>query len=120
FAYGDWQDPAQITREESARFIPRLHEFLQDLPARTGLTIEPRAAFLGFSRGAQLAQRFAMVYPEQTQGVAAVSAGAYTLPGRTAVVNGRSVSIPYPFGTADLRDRFGRDLDVSALQRVPF
>jgi predicted esterase len=120
FGYGDWRDPAQITREESTRFIPRLHQFLEELPARTGLDLEPRVALFGFSRGAQLAERFAMVYPEQTQGVAMMSAGTYTLPWNAADVAGRAVQLTYPFGTADLSERFGRPFDAAALQRVPF
>lgn len=120
YAYGDWRDPAQVAREESSRLIPRLHEFLQELPAQTGLDLAPRAALYGFSRGAQLAQRFAMVYPEQTDAVAAFSAGSYTLPMGQAEVDGQSVPLPYPFGTADLRERFGRPLDGAALQRIPF
>jgi pimeloyl-ACP methyl ester carboxylesterase len=119
-AYGDWRDPGQVAREESARFIPRLHEFLTELPARTGLDLEPRVALYGFSRGGQLAQRYAMVYPEKTQGVATLSAGTYTLPQTTAEIEGRTVSLPYPFGTADLRERYGRELNVSALRQVPF
>jgi predicted esterase len=120
FAYGDWRDPNQVMREESSRFIPKLHEFLEELPARTGLSIEPKAAFLGFSRGAQLAQRFAMVYPEQTLGVAALSAGTYTLPLSQTEVDGHAVTLRYPFGTADIGERFGRQFDPTALRGIPF
>jgi predicted esterase len=118
--YGDWRDPGQVAREESAQFIPRLHEFLTELPGRTGLELEPRVALYGFSRGGQLAQRYAMVYPEKTLGVASLSAGTYTLPLSTAEIEGRPVSLAYPFGAADLRERFGRDLNVSALRQVAF
>jgi predicted esterase len=120
YNYGDWRDPNQVAREESSRFIPRLHEFLQELPARTGLDIEPRAALLGFSRGAQLAQRFAMIYPEQTMAVVAFSAGSYTLPASRAQAQGRNVALPYPIGTADVQERFGRGFDSASLQRIPF
>jgi pimeloyl-ACP methyl ester carboxylesterase len=120
YNYGDWRDPNQVAREESSRFIPRLHEFLQELPGRTGLDLEPRAALLGFSRGAQLAQRFAMIYPEQTLAVAAFSAGTYTLPESQAQAQGRNVRLAYPLGTADVRERFGRGFDGAALQRIPF
>ncbi len=120
FAYGDWRDPNQVTTEESSRFIPRLHEFLQQLPEQTGLPLEPRAALFGFSRGAQLAQRFAMIYPEQTLGVAALSAGTYTLPASATQVNGQRVTLRYPFGVADLKERFGREFNLDALRGIPF
>jgi poly(3-hydroxybutyrate) depolymerase len=120
YAYGDWRDPNQVMREESSRFIPRLHEFLEGLPERTGLTLDTKASFYGFSRGAQLAQRFAMVYPEQTLGVAALSAGTYTLPMASTEVNGATVTLRYPFGTADVSERFGRPFDPAALRGIPF
>jgi predicted esterase len=119
YPYGDWTDPAQVAREEE-RFIPRLHAFLADLPARTGLDLEPRIALYGASRGGQLAHRYALVYPEQVQGVAAVAPGTYTLPLSAVEVEGRRVALPFPFGVADLAERFGRPLDLAALRRVPF
>ncbi|HEY7063100.1 MAG TPA: hypothetical protein VII06_16595 [Chloroflexota bacterium] len=120
YAYGDWRDPNQVAREESSRFVPQLHQFLLDLPAQTGLDIEPRVALMGFSRGAQLAQRFALIYPEQTLAVAIFSGGSYTLPVSQTQVQGRSVRLAYPFGTADLGERFGRGFDAAALQSIPF
>jgi predicted esterase len=120
FAYGNWQDPNEVTREESSRFIPRLHEFLDGLPAMTGLPLQPKVVFFGFSRGAQLAERYAMVYPEQTLGVAAMSAGTYMLPYAQVPVNGQNVALRYPFGTADLQERFGRPFDLAAFQKVSF
>jgi pimeloyl-ACP methyl ester carboxylesterase len=119
FPYGDWQDPAEVAREDT-RFPFRLHTFLRELPARTGLDLEPRAAIYGASRGGQLAHRFALVYPEQTQGVAAVACGTYTLPLAAAEVDGQLEALPYPFGLADLHERFGREFDLGALRRVPF
>jgi predicted esterase len=120
FAYGDWRDPNQVSNEESSRFIPRLHDFLLELPERTGLPLEPRVTLYGFSRGAQLAQRFAMIYPEQTLGVAALSAGTYTLPLSRTEVNGQAVTLRYPFGTADVKERFGREFNADALRGIPF
>jgi poly(3-hydroxybutyrate) depolymerase len=120
YLYGNWQDPTQVVREETAGFLPRLHAFLAELPARTGLDLAPRVVVYGASRGGQLAERFAMVYPEQTYGVAAMAGGTWTLPLNTTEVDGHRVPLPYPFGAADLRERFGHDLDVAALRRIPF
>jgi pimeloyl-ACP methyl ester carboxylesterase len=120
FAYGDWHDPTQVTREESTRFLPRLHDFLETLPARSGLQLEPRVLLYGYSRGAQLADRFALVYPEQTRGVAALSAGTYTLPLGQFELDGQMTPLPYPFGITDLPQRFGREFDLDSLRQVPF
>jgi pimeloyl-ACP methyl ester carboxylesterase len=67
-----------------------------------------------------MAHRFAMVYPERVKGVVILAAGTYTLPLREAAVGGETVALRYPLGAADLRERFGRDLDLDALRRVPF
>ena len=52
--------------------------------------------------------------------MAALSAGTYTLPASQTQVRGRAVTLPYPFGTADLPQRFGHSLDPAALQTIPF
>lgn len=120
FIYGDWQDPAQLIREECNGFIPRLHTFLRELPARTGLDLDPQVVIFGASRGAQLAHRFALVYPEQTRALALMAGGTWTLPQREIATEDHTRPLPYPFGAGDLRERFGRDLDVGALRRVVF
>ena len=119
YAYGDWRDPG-IVAGEGTRLIPQLHDFLAALPARTGLDLAPRAALYGFSRGAQMAHRFAIIYPEQTLGVAAIAAGTYTLPLAEMTVQGQRVPLRFPFGVADLSERFGRAFDGAAVQHIPF
>ncbi|HLI28766.1 MAG TPA: hypothetical protein VKZ60_17005 [Chloroflexota bacterium] len=120
FRYGDWQDPAQLIREECGGFIPRLHAFLNELPARTGLDLAPQIVIFGASRGAQLAHRFAFVYPEQTRALALMAGGTWTLPQREIATEHDTRPLPYPFGVGDLRERFGRDLDLAALRQVVF
>ncbi len=120
FEYGDWQDPAQLIREECSGFIPRLYAFLNELPGRTGLDLAPRVVIFGASRGAQLAHRFALVYPERTRALALMAGGVWTLPQREVVTDGQRSVLPYPFGAGDLRERFGRELNEGALRRVLF
>lgn len=69
-----------------------------------------RFALHGFSGGGQFAHRFAYVHPER---LAAVSIGA---PGRITRID---PDVPWWQGTADLRERFGKDLDLAALREVP-
>jgi cytochrome P450 len=45
----------------------------------TGLTIHPRLLLYGFSRGAQMAQRFSMVYSGEVAAVATPAAGSYSV-----------------------------------------
>jgi predicted esterase len=119
FAYGDWTDPGAVA-SEGPRFLPRLAQILDELPATIGNPVQPRIALYGFSRGAQLAARFAMLYPDRVRGAVVMSGGTYTLPLRDTTVSGSVQPLPYPFGVADVRQRFGRDADLDALRGVPF
>jgi pimeloyl-ACP methyl ester carboxylesterase len=77
--YGDWTDPVQITHEEPA-LVAWLSDEICHLPDRTGYPVQPSVLLFGHSRGAQLSLRLTEIHPEQVAGVAAVSAGTYTLP----------------------------------------
>jgi len=71
---------------------------------------------LGHSRGAQLALRFTEFYPERVRGVAALSAGTYTLP---FGVDAANQPLPFPFGVGDLSARDGcRQFDVTRFDTV--
>jgi pimeloyl-ACP methyl ester carboxylesterase len=119
FAYGDWRDPAQITREET-RNLPRLAAFLDRLPEVVGMEVRPGALLYGFSRGGQVAQRFALVYPDRVGAVATVSSGTYTLPLRAFGQEASGTELPFPFGMADCAELFGRSFDAERLKQIPF
>ena len=67
-------------------------------------------ALHGFSGGGQYAHRFAYLHAAR---LSAVSIGA---PGRITRID---PDVPWWLGTADLRERFGQDLDLEALRTVP-
>jgi pimeloyl-ACP methyl ester carboxylesterase len=96
--YGDWNDPAQIAREEP-QLIAWLADYLDQLPEMIGAPVRPRILLLGHSRGAQLAHRFALFYPERILAVAAVAAGTYTLPLERGPEGNL---IAFPFGISDM------------------
>jgi predicted peptidase len=90
----------------------RFDELLLDIVAEVGerYLVETERLYLhGFSGGGQFAHRFAYLHPER---LAAVSIGA---PGRVTRIN---PDVPWWPGTADLREQFGKDLDLPALRRV--
>ena len=103
-AYGDWTDPNQITREDPA-LIAWLSDYISGLGQRTGMPVAPRVLLFGHSRGAQLALRFTEVHPDQVAGVAAASAGTYTLPESTDPDSGQVLD--FPFGVANLAQTDG-------------
>jgi len=115
-AYGDWTDPDQIAHEEPA-LVAWLSDYISHLSERTGSVVQPRVLLFGHSRGAQLALRFTEIHPDQVLGVAAVSAGTYTLP-LASDVSGQS--LPYPFGIANLAQTDGgRAFDANGFESVP-
>jgi poly(3-hydroxybutyrate) depolymerase len=69
-----------------------------------------RFALHGFSGGGQFVHRFAYLHARR---LSALSIGA---PGRVTRIDPR---VPWWPGTADLRERFGVDLDLDALRTVP-
>ena len=113
--YRDYRDPELVRRD--GELLPRLRSLIDALPARTGLTFQPRALFFGFSRGSQEAIRFSLMFPDYTLGVAGLSAGSYTLPS-TSFSDGRALK--YPFGTADVDSICGQKFDAAAAQKVAY
>jgi pimeloyl-ACP methyl ester carboxylesterase len=115
-AYGDWMNPVQVAHED-ATLINWLSAYLSQLPMQTDRPIASDVLLLGFSRGAQLAHRFAEAYPERTVAVAAVAAGSYTLPVATAA---DGTQLVFPFGVGDFRATVGRVFAPSKLRSVHF
>jgi pimeloyl-ACP methyl ester carboxylesterase len=114
--YGDWTDPAQISREEPA-LIAWLSDYVAHLADKTGAVVEPRVLLFGHSRGAQLALRFTELHPEQVTAVAAVSAGTYTLP---MALDSHGAEMDFPFGVAEVeREDGGITFDAQEFAEVP-
>ncbi|MCC6628368.1 MAG: hypothetical protein IT340_13335 [Chloroflexi bacterium] len=119
YRYGNWHDPAAVARDDLT-ILPRLKAAIDAVPERTGLRVRDRALLYGFSRGGQVAHRFALAFPRAVLGVATLSAGTYTLPVSEWGANGAHRPLPLPFGTADLGTRLGITPDTAALGRVSF
>jgi pimeloyl-ACP methyl ester carboxylesterase len=119
--YGDWKNP-DVVAEEEVETTQRLAATIDQLSALTGLKLKPLVHIYGFSRGAQLAHRFAMFFPERVDEVAAFSAGTYTLPFRAKDIDGdgKLDTLKMPFGVSDLSTRLGRPLDSARLRQVDF
>jgi poly(3-hydroxybutyrate) depolymerase len=122
FNYGDWKNPA-IIRAEDPSLCRQLMALLDDVSWRSGRATRARAYLVGFSRGAQLADRFAIFHPERVAAVASLSAGTYTLPQPAADLDDdgeADEALPLPFGTADMEQWVGNSLDVDGLRKVQF
>jgi pimeloyl-ACP methyl ester carboxylesterase len=100
----------------------RLVALIDDVPRRINHPIKPHVFLIGFSRGAQLADRFAFFHPDLVARVASLSAGTYTVPSDEGDIDGdgQPDELPMPFGTADMERWFGHPLDEDGLRRVSF
>lgn len=110
----DWKNTDRLTQDEVG-YTRTLTEILDALPAQTGLKLKPRVFVFGFSRGAQLAQRFAFFYPERVRAVAALSGGSYTTP-RVVGLDGKS-ELDLPLGLGDCAKQLGRPAQLGQISR---
>jgi predicted esterase len=109
-----------IVLQDDTDLLPRLKQYLDDLPARTGLPIRQKVLLYGFSRGGQIVHRFAEFYPERTLAVALFAAGNYTLPVATLDVAGTPTTLDLPFGIANLQVYTGTPFNPAAFRAIPF
>lgn len=121
FAFGDWHSPANV-RVEDIGLGRQLLAMLDDVAWRVGRPLRNHVYMVGFSRGAQLADRFALFHPTRVAAVASLSAGTYTLPQTENDLDGDGEPdmLPMPYGTADMEDWVGYPLDTESFRRVNF
>lgn len=118
--YQNYLDTGLLS-DDDMRYSRELLATLDELPKHfAGYHLNKRAALYGFSRGAQFAHRFALMYPDRVLSVAAMSAGAYTLPYENRLQDGKTTLLPFPFGTGDFKQRLGQDPNYAELKRVKF
>jgi pimeloyl-ACP methyl ester carboxylesterase len=114
--YGDWTKPDLIAREDPA-LIAWLSDEINTLTTTAEYPLNKQVLLFGHSRGAQLALRFTEIHPEQVAGVAAISAGTYTLP---VTRDSRNRTLEFPFGVANLaQDDGGKPFNPGEFREVP-
>jgi dienelactone hydrolase len=107
-------DPEDLHRykflaDDGLRYDHVLLDMVDEVATR--FRVDARRFLLhGFSGGGQFTHRFLYLHPDR---LAAASVGA---PGRVTMLDPGS---PWWIGTADVGDRFGREIDLDALRRVP-
>jgi len=117
--YRDYMDPANLLTED-IRFSALLTDMLDNLPKKLGMKLRRHVLVFGFSRGAQLAHRFSIFNPDRVEAVAAISAGAYTLPSDHRNNDQSAPLIQMPFGVGDLEKYIGHPLNRDLLKQVSF
>lgn len=117
--YGDWTNPDQLLKDDLL-YTRMLRDTLDTLPAELGIKLRQHVLLLGFSRGAQLAQRFAFFYPERVQMVATISGGAYTLPQENRVTQTGKQLLVLPYGVGDVQKHLGKPLNWIEFKKITF
>ncbi len=117
--YRDWKDPEQV-RLDGIDHMPALKQLIEQLPTQLGRQLSPQVVLLGFSRGAQTAQRFAFFYPELVRAVVSSSAGTYTLPVAALRSEQGEQALPFPFGMGGMEPYTGRQFVPEAVRSVSF
>jgi predicted esterase len=118
-AYRDYMDLGQLA-EDDLELTSKLSDTLDNLSKKLNLRVRSRVLVYGFSRGAQLGHRFAMMYPERVNSVVAISAGSYTLPFEIRNSDKGPQRLPFPFGAGDLERLVGRPINWSSFRQVSF
>jgi pimeloyl-ACP methyl ester carboxylesterase len=117
--YRDWTNP-DLLLQDDLLYTRMLHDTLDTLSARLGIPLRKRALVLGFSRGAQLAQRFAFFYPEQVGSVAMISGGAYTLAVEKRDNSNNTGVLALPYGLGDAQKHIGKPINWAEVKKVSF
>jgi predicted esterase len=119
FHYQDYKNVNSVLQDDMT-MLPHLLQIIDNLPQQTGLQFQDKVLVYGFSRGAQMAHRFAEFYPDRTLAVALFSAGSYTLPMSNMTVSGTSTTMNLPFGVANLQKYTSTPFNLDAFKKVPF
>jgi len=114
--YRDYMNLTQLM-EDDLKISHMLDRLLNSLPSRLNLKLRQHILVYGFSRGAQLAERFALIHPERIESVVTISGGSYTLP--LATGNDKTPML-FPFGIGDLEKHQGHPLDWESYKRISF
>ncbi len=117
--YRDHMEPVQIM-EDDLRITQMLVDTLDALPGQLNLKLRQHVLMYGFSRGAQLAHRFALMYPDRVESVVAMGAGTYTLPTAQNKNGKEQPTLPFPYGVGDLEKYLGRPLDWASFKNISF
>ena len=117
-AYQDYLQPT-LLMDDDLKISQMLLDTLDALPARLNLKLDRHVLMYGFSRGAQLAHRFALLHPDRVATVVSISAGSYTLPMEHAK-NDDPNPLPFPFGVGDLEKHLGHPLDAVNFKGISF
>ncbi len=117
--YTDYMNMTTLLAEDM-RYTGMLADMMSHLSKKLGLKLRQHSLVFGFSRGAQLAHRFGLFYPERVESVAAISSGSFTLPSEYRDNNPKATPLKMPYGVSDLELYLGHVINYEDLKKVSF
>ena len=111
----DYRNPVVITKEDGI-LTAKINQMASQLSASMHLRLKSRFLLYGFSRGSQLAHRYALLYPTTTMAVVAIAAGSYTLPLTTF----NNAPLNFAYGVNDAQNYAPTSFDKAAFNKIPF
>jgi poly(3-hydroxybutyrate) depolymerase len=106
--HGDWWN-TEVVAHEDVLVSRWLREYLDNFEKERGVAIQSKMLLFGYSRGAGLMDRIALMQPERVVAAAALSSSTYTLP---LAKDSSGAPVLFPFGVADLGNYTGRDFNA--------
>ncbi|MEK7786503.1 MAG: hypothetical protein AAB658_13930, partial [Chloroflexota bacterium] len=119
FPYRDHMNP-RVLLEDDLQYSRLLYNTLVALPRRVGFRLRQHALLYGFSRGGQLAHRFALFYPDRVETVVTISAGTYTLPTEKRSAENGGQFLPLPYGIGDYAEKVDHTFDAKGFGKISF
>lgn len=118
FSYNPDYTNIDVIRTEDIQITASINEIVTDFEQTSHIQLKDHYLLYGFSRGAQIAHRFATLYPERVLGVAVLAAGTYTLPFSNNPAT--NAPLPWPYGVADLQTYTGKQFDETDFLKLHF
>lgn len=85
--------------------------------AERNLKIDTKVLLYGFSAAGMFVDRFAFLHPDKVKAVASGSPGGWAI---APVEKYNDKTLRYPIGTGDFKAVSGKNIDLKALQTIPF
>jgi pimeloyl-ACP methyl ester carboxylesterase len=112
--YGNWWNTEVVAHEDV--LVGRwLGAYLDNFEKERGLAIQSQVLLFGYSRGAGLMDRIALMQPERVMAAAALSSGTYTLP---LTKDSSGAPVAFPFGVTDLANYTAKEFNPQAFASI--
>lgn len=105
----------EVVAHEDVLVSRWLREYLDNFEKERGVAIQSKSLLFGYSRGAGLVDRIAVMQPERVVAATVLSSGTSTLP---LTRDSSGAPLAFPFGVADLANYTGNEFNPQAFASI--